>query len=145
MDDAELGMAMSQADELQDRLVRAAYGLHFSCANVVTMLEQLALTSTEPGRMDYRTEAKRWRQASEHAMHVVRVWEHHRLPQQPTVACAACDAPVVVGRWFGDPAVHVDISRGHPSRVVSCPSCGAEIRLTTSVAERVTPPAPRRA
>lgn len=134
---------MSQADELQDRLVRAAYGLHFSCANVVTMLEQLGAATAGPGRVDYQTEAKRWREASDHAMHVVRVWEHHRLPQQPTVLCAACDAPVGVGRWFGDPAVHVDISHGRATRSVSCPNCGTEIRLATTVAERVTPPSPR--
>lgn len=143
MDDAELRQAMSQADELQDRLVRAAYGLHFSCANVVSMLEQQAVAGPPTQRVELEAESRRWRQASEHALHVVRVWEHHRLPQQPTVACAACDAPVVVGRWFGDPAVHVDITDGRTSRSVSCPSCGTAICLTTAVGDRVTPPMQR--
>jgi uncharacterized Zn-finger protein len=143
VDDAELRQAMSQADELQDRLVRAAYGLHFSCANVVSMLEHLALTSEPAQRIGFEAESRRWRQASEHALNVVRVWEHHRLPQQPTVACAGCDAPVVVGRWFGDPAVHVDITNGRTTRSVSCPNCGTAIRLTTAVNERVSPPRQR--
>ena len=134
---------MEQADELQDRLVRTAYGLHFSCANVVTMLEDLAFAAPGPARVDYQTEAKRWRAASDHALQVVRVWEHHRLPQQPTVVCAACDAPVVVGRWFSDPAASVDISHGRTTRSVPCPHCGTAILLTTAVSERVSPPAQR--
>ena len=71
----DLSKAAETADALRDRLVRAAYGLHFSCAGVAQLLEARADATRKPTRLDLHTEAKRWRAASEQAMDVVRQWD----------------------------------------------------------------------
>jgi hypothetical protein len=81
--DDDIPKAAAQADELHDRLVRAAYGLHFSCENVARLLEARRHLVSPPSPIDYETEAKRWHAASDQALKVVRAWEVDMLPASP--------------------------------------------------------------
>lgn len=82
--DQDLSTAAETADALQERLVRAAYGLHFACANMATLMQTRGETVRGPSPIDYATEVKRWRAASEQALGVVRAWDSAALPAAPT-------------------------------------------------------------
>lgn len=79
----DIPKAAAHADELHDRLVRAAYGLHFSCENVAQLIEAQEHLVTPPAAIDYKAEAKRWHAASDQALRIVRTWETTVLPETP--------------------------------------------------------------
>jgi hypothetical protein len=75
-----LPTAIEQAEALQDRLVRVAYGLHFSCENIASLMEQRG-DLHRVSRTDYACEAKRWREAGTQALDLVRTWGHAHVPE----------------------------------------------------------------
>jgi signal transduction histidine kinase len=101
MAEPHLPTAIEQAEALQDRLVKVAYGLHFSCENIAALMEQRGelrpVAST-----DYPTEAKRWREAGTQALDLVRLWGHSRVPELSGRRHADAQHDVVCRRAAGD-------------------------------------------
>ncbi len=60
---------------LRQRVVQTAHALHAAAADAAALLEQRADLLREPGRIDYRTEIKRWRVLAEQARGMAERWE----------------------------------------------------------------------
>ena len=60
---------------LQRRMARTARSLQLSAAGVAALLEQQSTLSSEPLRLDYATEIKRWRAFADQAEQIAGRWE----------------------------------------------------------------------
>lgn len=64
---------------LRQRVAQTAHAVHSTAADAAALLEQRVDLLREPGRIDYRTEIKRWRVLAEQAREIAERWE-----QRPT-------------------------------------------------------------
>lgn len=67
---------------LQERMARTARALQAAAADYVALLEQQAALTTQPGRMDYPAEVKRWRAFADQAAQMAERWEQPPEPKR---------------------------------------------------------------
>ena len=74
MSDGPTVGAAERARVLQEHLVRTAYALHFTAADLAAQHENRA-DAQMPSGIDHRLQAKRWLALSDHALDIVRRWD----------------------------------------------------------------------
>jgi len=72
MSDTTRGAAVERARALQEHLVRTAYALHFTAADLAAQHERRAGLRLVPVGIDNRLQAKRWSTLSDFALDIVR-------------------------------------------------------------------------
>lgn len=96
---------ITRAEDLQDRMVRLAYALHFAAADAATVLEERGKVVDPAPVVDTTALARRWRTASDAALGIARAWDPGtglRLPStypdavdlEPSTAATAVDVAV---------------------------------------------------
>jgi hypothetical protein len=75
MSDTPRGPAAERARVLQEHLVRTAYALHFTAADLAAQHERRSGFRMLPSGVDHRQQAKRWLVLSDHALDIVRQWD----------------------------------------------------------------------
>ena len=73
-------LAMDRAAALRQRVAQTAHALHFTAADTAALLERRADLLGQPTRIDYPTEAKRWRVLADQAGQMAELWEQRPLP-----------------------------------------------------------------
>lgn len=76
-------LAANHTAMLRERVTRTAYALHLAAADTAAMLEQRGNLLGQPRRIDYPTEAKRWRALADQAKQMAERWEHPEEPATP--------------------------------------------------------------
>jgi hypothetical protein len=72
---ALFGLAEDRPALLEERMARSARALQVTALDTVAMLERQADRARPPGRLDYRTEIKRWRAFADQAEQMAKRWE----------------------------------------------------------------------
>ena len=75
MPDIPAGAAAERARVLQEHLVRTAYALHFTAADLAAQHERRAGLRVLPSGVDHGVQAKRWSMLSDYALDIVRGWD----------------------------------------------------------------------
>jgi len=72
---ALFGLVEDRPAVLEERMARTARALQVTALDAVARLERQADRARPPGRLDYRTEIKRWRDFADQAEEMARRWE----------------------------------------------------------------------
>lgn len=70
-----LTKARDRAAELREHVARTAHALQSAAADTAALLQQQAGPAGQPARIDYPTEAKRWRAFADQAEQMAEQWE----------------------------------------------------------------------